>query len=101
MVGALLWVWSAWVAFGLPVSLARKMHAAVREPRSRTWRTGRVMFYGGILVWCPYVAARCFFGRPVPLAPVLAVHAVLLYGGLLIQRLAGKQEAPPVVPAGQ
>lgn len=96
MLHALFLAWSLWVAFGLPVSLAKKIRLALRDlGRPPAWRAGRVMFFCGILVWCPYVGLRNLAGYRLPLPPVLAAHLALLYGGLALQRIAGKKEAPP------
>ena len=94
-----LWtVWALCTSFWLPVKLYPKMLAAWRTPdQSRTWRVGRLMFYGGILIWSPAAFLRKLIGLPIPVKPFLAIHFVLLYGGLLVQRLGRKRETPAVL----
>ncbi|MBI3891000.1 MAG: hypothetical protein HY303_05670 [Candidatus Wallbacteria bacterium] len=85
----LLYAWYAWVSFGLPISLAKKIRFALQEPdRPAAWRAGRVMFFLGILVWCPYVLFAKLLRVHVPLVAVVVVHCVCLYGGLAVQRIA-------------
>lgn len=90
----LIWTWYLWVSFLMPVWIGRRMAAALREPnRPRTWRLGKGMFFVGILVWAPYVLFARLLGMGFPVWPVLTIHLVFLYGGLLVQKLAG-QKAP-------
>ncbi|MBI2943589.1 MAG: hypothetical protein HYY25_05265 [Candidatus Wallbacteria bacterium] len=85
----LLNAWFLWVAIGLPISLAGKIRAALAETsRPPLWRTGRVLFLLGILVWCPYVLLARLLLIPVSLPAVLVLHCVCLYGGLALQKAA-------------
>ncbi len=47
-----------------------------------------MLFFCGILVWCPYVLFARLLGVLVPIVAVLLVHTVCLYGGLAIARAA-------------
>ena len=94
-----LWIlWALCTGFGLPIKLLPKMRAAWRTPDQPVgWRLGRVMFFGGILIWSPAALLRKLLEIPVSIKPFLIIHFVLLYGGLLVQRLSRKREAPAVL----
>ena len=103
-----LTIWACWVAFGLPIKLGAKVMAAVRDSsKSRSWRAGKAMFFGGILIWSPYALIRKLLGIPVSVRPFLAIHFVLMYGGLLVQWRANRamtgpmqKNGPPPAPGG-
>ena len=95
----LLTIWALATTFLLPARLAPKVMAALRDmTQTRSWRAGKAMFYGGILIWSPYALIRKLLAIPVSVRPFLAAHFVLMYGGLLLQHL-GKQK-PPAAPEG-
>jgi hypothetical protein len=96
------WFWTFLAlntAFLLPAKLGPKALAAWRTPgRPAQWRAGRVMFYGGILIWSPAALIRKLLMIPVSMKPFLALHFLLLYGGLLMQKLSDRAAAAPPAP---
>src|SRR5437764_3868154 len=97
------WFWTFLAlntAFLLPAKLGPKALAAWRTPdKPPAWRAGRVMFYGGILIWSPAALIRKLLAIPISMRPFLAIHFVLLYGGLLMQKLSDRASAPASPPA--
>lgn len=91
----LVTVWALATTFLLPWRMGHKVMAAIRDQeKTRAWRAGKVMFYGGILVWSPYALTRKLLGLPVPVAPFLTAHFLLMYGGLALQRWASGGASP-------
>jgi hypothetical protein len=88
-----------YVAVGLPYFLFFKIRKAlVEEGRSPLWRVGRVSFFMGILVFSPYAFWTRILNHHLSIIPVLQVHAVFLYSGLIMQRIANKRAAAAVQP---
>src|SRR5258708_7543693 len=95
MVWLLLQVRNWYVAFGLPYLLIKKVRKALREDKPALWKVGRVSFFMGILVFCPYALVTRILNVRFPFLPVLGAHAVFLYSGLLMQKIALRRAAAP------